>query len=142
EGNDRYWILTPAGRTEAVPIPPGVTQVPVVVFLHGWGGMNPVHYGAWIEHLVRRGHTVVYPRYQDSLRVRPAAMVEYAVAAVRYAFRRLGGPTRWAAIGHSLGGTIAANLAARSAAAGLRPPALVLAVEPGIEPPRRRATGG
>ncbi|HEY8535953.1 MAG TPA: hypothetical protein VIL25_05870, partial [Vicinamibacterales bacterium] len=51
EGNDRYWILTPAGRTEAVPIPPGVTQVPVVVFLHGWGGMNPVHYGAWIEHL-------------------------------------------------------------------------------------------
>lgn len=141
EGNGRYWIFTPAGRREAVATPPGVADVPVVVFLHGWGGMNPVHYGAWIEHLVRRGHTVVYPQYQESLRVPPAAMIDHAVAAVREAFHRLGGPRRWAAIGHSLGGTIAANLAARSAAAGLRPPALVLAVEPGMKPPGKRAGG-
>ncbi|HEX6997688.1 MAG TPA: alpha/beta fold hydrolase [Gammaproteobacteria bacterium] len=142
EGNDRYWIFTPAGRTTAVAVPASVTDVPVVVFLHGWGAMNPVHYGAWIEHLVRRGHTVVYPQYQESLRVPPAAMIDHAVAAVREAFRRLGEPPRWAVIGHSLGGTIAANLAARSAAVGLRPPAMVLSVEPGMAPPGKRPAGG
>ncbi|HEY8519289.1 MAG TPA: alpha/beta fold hydrolase [Gammaproteobacteria bacterium] len=142
EGNDRYWIFTPAGRTAAVAVPQGATEIPVVVFLHGWGAMNPAHYGAWIEHLVRRGHTVIYPQYQESLRVPPAAMIEHAVAAVREAFRRLGEPPRWAVVGHSLGGTIAANLAARSAAVGLPPPTLVLAVEPGMQPPGKRSAGG
>ena len=34
EGNDEYWIITPED-----PLP---STAPVVVFLHGWGGMTPV----------------------------------------------------------------------------------------------------
>ena len=29
--------------------------------------MNPLYYGAWLDHLVKRGNIVVYPRYQATL---------------------------------------------------------------------------
>ena len=126
-GDEQYWIFEPRDRTGAA----SGTTLPVVVFLHGWAAMNPVHYGAWIEHLVRRGHTVVYPRYQGSLRTPPSEMTAHALHAVRDAFRRLGGHRPWIVIGHSMGGVIAANLAARASQSELGPPRLVLSIEPG-----------
>ena len=39
------------------------------VFCHGWGALDPHGYRAWIDHMVRRGAIVVWPNYQDSLRV-------------------------------------------------------------------------
>lgn len=128
DGAASYWIFRPEGTADACDRP----NTPPVVFLHGWGAMNPFYYGAWIEHLVRRGHFVVYPRYQESLRTPPATMTGHVVAAVRDAFVRLDVDCSWAVIGHSLGGALAANLAVRmSAADDIGAPLVVLAVEPG-----------
>jgi acetyl esterase/lipase len=60
KGGQEYWIFEPDA-------PKPAAAAPVVVFLHGWGGMNPLYYGAWIDHLVKRGNIVIYPRYQASL---------------------------------------------------------------------------
>ncbi|MFD0938855.1 alpha/beta hydrolase, partial [Methylobacterium trifolii] len=48
------------------------TGRPVVVFLHGWGAVNPQSYGAWIDHLARQGYLVLFPRFQEVNRTRPA----------------------------------------------------------------------
>lgn len=127
DGAASYWIFRPEGTADACDRP----NTPPVVFLHGWGAMNPMYYGAWIEHLVRRGHVVVYPRYQESLRTPPAGMTAHVVDAVRSAFARLDVDCPWAVIGHSLGGALAANLAVRASDAGLGAPILLLAVQPG-----------
>src|SRR5690606_3564726 len=126
-GDESYWIFRPEGGVAAC----DRRDRPPVVFLHGWGAMNPMYYGAWIEHLVRRGHVVVYPRYQESLRTQPAAMTGNVIAAVTDAFARLDVDCPWAVIGHSLGGALSANLAARASAMRIGAPMLVLAVEPG-----------
>lgn len=129
EGDRECWIFTPAD-----PTPP---EAPVVVFLHGWGGMKPGVYGAWIRHLVRRGHIVIYPRYQGGLRDKPDDMIQHAFASVQAAWKSLSseGGTRprtdkIAYIGHSLGGILAANLAARGSGLGLPPTGAVLMAEP------------
>jgi predicted esterase len=44
----------------------------IVVFLHGYGAINPMILGGWIKHLVDEGHVVIFPRYQEDL-FRPAA---------------------------------------------------------------------
>ena len=56
-GVKSYWIFEPADPKPAI--------APVVVFHHGWLAVNPGIYGAWIDHLTRRGAIVVYPRYQE-----------------------------------------------------------------------------
>ena len=128
-GRESYWLFEPdAPRPESAP---------VVVFLHGWGAMKPEPYLAWIEHLVRRGNIVVYPVYQASLRERPAAMTPAAMASLRDALAHLDGKehvraetTHLALVGHSLGATIAANIAAAQPE-GLPRPAALMVVEPG-----------
>jgi hypothetical protein len=60
KGGQEYWIFEPD-------TPKPTAAAPLIVLLHGWGGMNPLYYGAWIDHLVKRGNIVVYPRYQASL---------------------------------------------------------------------------
>src|ERR671913_1308633 len=45
---------------------------PVVIFLHSWGAVNPALYGGWIDHLARKGLLVLFPRFQDVNRSRPA----------------------------------------------------------------------
>src|SRR5688572_23166045 len=44
-GNQEYWVFEPDT--------PKPASAPLIVFLHGWGGMNPLYYGAWLDHLVR-----------------------------------------------------------------------------------------
>ena len=50
KGGQEYWIFEPDS--------PKPRTAPVIVFLHGWGGMNPLYYGAWLDHLVKRGNIV------------------------------------------------------------------------------------
>ncbi|MFQ5490632.1 MAG: alpha/beta hydrolase family protein [Phycisphaerae bacterium] len=129
-GGDEYWLFQPAD--------PEPDEAPVVVFLHGFGAVEPCPYGAWIQHIVRKGHIVIYPRYQASVLSSIAQMPDNALGAVQSALDRLGrdGPVRprsdkMAWVGHSFGGMLAANLSAGSVGGALPPPAVLMLVEPG-----------
>jgi len=130
-GARAYWLFEPAA--------PRPAQAPLLVFLHGWSGMQPRIYGAWIEHLVKRGSIVVFPLYQDSLRTPVAEFTPNAAAAVKDAIHRLQTEPghvqprldKFALAGHSMGGVVAANLAARWEADGLPRPRAIMAVQPG-----------
>ena len=126
EGGTQYWLFEPAS--------PKPKSAPLIVLNHGWGGMYPWPYGAWIEHLVRRGNIVIYPRYQASLATRAEQFTPNAIQAVKDAIGRLktGNHVRpdlekFAIVGHSAGGAVSANMAARARSQGLpKPRALML----------------
>ncbi len=128
-GAESFWLYTPDD--------PQPSSAPVVVLLHGWGGMDPVSYGAWIEHLVRKGNIVIYPRYQKDLTTPPSEMTDNALDAINYALAVLQEgevkPQRehLALIGHSLGGVIAANLACEAASGWMPMPKAVMVIAPG-----------
>lgn len=130
-GPRSYWLFEPAG-----PVP---GSAPVVVFLHGWLAVNPGPYGAWIDHLVRSGHVVIYPRYHVDWTTRPAEFLPNALAAVHDAFdvlRTAPGhvrpdQSRFGLVGHSAGGNLAALIAAVAAEEGLPEPKAVVCVMPG-----------
>jgi acetyl esterase/lipase len=132
KGGQEYWIFEPDS--------PRPRTAPVVIFLHGWGGMNPMYYGAWLDHLVKRGNIVVYPRYQSNLLTPIKDFTPNALAAVKDAVRRLqterGHVTpdfsKFATVGHSLGGVLAANIAALASERNLPRVRAVMSVEPGI----------
>lgn len=134
DGEREYWVFEPAH--------PRPGRAPVVVMLHGWGAMLPDPYAAWIDHLVRRGNIVVYPRYQTSLATMPSTMTGHALEAVRAALIRLAVEPgrvrpridRLAVIGHSLGGVLAANLAVLAARGELPPVRALMVVQPGDPP--------
>ena len=44
EGDNQYWIFEPSK--------PKPVTAPLIIFIHGWGAVNPMIYGAWIEHVV------------------------------------------------------------------------------------------
>lgn len=111
---------------------------PVVIFLHGWGAVNPQAYGSWIDHLARQGFLVLYPRFQEVNRSRPSEASEKAEALVKSALAELANDadakpdlTKVAAIGHLAGAPIAANIAAAAKTKGLPPVRLVFAIMPG-----------
>lgn len=135
-GPEQYWIYEPADPTPA--------SAPVIVFNHGWGGTNPRVYGAWIEHIVRRGNFVIFPMYQEPGKWRhpPGKVTSNAVAAVKDAITQLkknsqggGHPIpdleKFAVVGHSAGGQITANMAALAASSGLPQPKAIMPVQPG-----------
>ena len=74
-GGQEYWIFEPDS--------PKPRTAPVIVFLHGWGGMNPLYYGAWVDHLVKRGNIVIYPRYQANLLTPIREFTPNTVAAIK-----------------------------------------------------------
>jgi dienelactone hydrolase len=139
EGPRSYWLFEPAE--------PKPKKAPVVVFLHGWLAVNPAFYGAWIDHLVRSGRTVVFPRYQNDVGTLPRDFLPNATAAIRDAMDVLdSGPRhvrpdreRVAFFGHSAGGNLAAQLGAVAADphSGLPAPRLVVALMPGEVVPSR-----
>jgi len=132
KGGEEYWIFEPAS--------PKPRTAPVIIFLHGWGGMNPLYYGAWLDHLVKRGNIVVYPRYQSNLLTSIKDFTPNTLAAVKDAIRRLKAGrghvtpdfSKFATVGHSLGGLLAANIAALASESNLPRVRAVMSVEPGI----------
>lgn len=131
DGPRSYWLFEPAGPTPEL--------APVVVFHHGWMSMNPGIYGAYIEHLVRLGHVVVFPRYQTDVFTEPALFLPNALASIRDALDVLATSpdhvrpdrSRFALIGHSAGGNLAALVAASAADHDLPAPRAVVALLPG-----------
>jgi hypothetical protein len=107
---------------------------PVVVFGHAFNAFNPKIYGAWIDHLARRGSIVMFPRYQNDERATKGdkgEVIPNAAAGVKLAFEKLGAAadlTRVAYVGHAAGGNIVANLAAMPDLPKAR---LLFAVAPG-----------
>ena len=132
KGGTEYWIFEPDS--------PKPSTAPVIVFLHGWGGMNPLYYGAWLDHLVKRGNIVIYPRYQATLMTGITEFTPNTLQAVKDAVHRLRTErghvaadfSKFATVGHSLGGLLAANVAALASESGLPRVSAVMAVEPGI----------
>lgn len=129
-GGTQCWIFEPDG--------PAPTNAPVVIFLHGWSAMYPRLYDQWIIHLVRRGNIVIYPRYQGYLATLAREFTSNAVVSVQLALRELETGqhvrpdlNRVAVVGHSIGGTMAANLAALASLECLPALKAVMCVEPG-----------
>jgi pimeloyl-ACP methyl ester carboxylesterase len=131
-GSQEYWIFEPDS--------PKPASAPLIVFLHGWGGMNPLYYGAWVDHLVKRGNIVVYPRYQTTLLTPIREFLPSTLGAVKDAITRLQTEpghikpdlNKFATVGHSLGGLLAVNIAALAGESNLPRVRAVMSVEPGI----------
>lgn len=131
---DGYWIFEPAA--------PKPEAANVVVFLHGYGGYNPMIYGQWIKHLVRQGNVVVYPRYQKNMtHPRPKKFSKNVVSAIQKALIQLKKEQHvrpiiknLCIIGHSYGGTIAADLSVNWKAYQIPEPKGVFLCAPGTGP--------
>ena len=108
---DGYWLFEP--------VKPAPDSAHVVVFVHGYGGYNPMIYGAWIKHLVRKGNIVIYPRYQKSLfSTHPDKFAANSAVAIKNAIELLESEghtdpilSKLAFVGHSYGGVVSADLA-------------------------------
>src|SRR5262245_28928388 len=123
-GGKQYWLYEPE---------PSRGSAPVILFLHGWGAMTPGGYRLWIDHLVERGNIVIYPRYQENGRELPPNMTPNAMAAIADAFSKLGNSadrSKFAIVGHSVGGILTFNVAAEASSASLPTPRAIMAVEP------------
>lgn len=130
EGAQRYWIIEPAKA--------GDDPMPAILFAHGLGLTNHSAYRIWIQHLVRRGNIVIYPAYHTGGIVDPTTFTENTAKATAEALNRCDGKQhcladtdRFTMIGHSLGGTIIANLAARPRHFGLPKPDALMLLQPG-----------
>ncbi len=131
---DGFWLYEPAD--------PKPETANVIVFIHGYGAYNPMIYGKWIKHLVRKGNTVIYPRYQRNLlSPSPKLFTENVVEAILNALDTLKEKEHVAPItddfslvGHSYGGVIAANLAVYHKRYTIPKPEAVMLVSPGTGP--------
>jgi len=131
---DGYWLFEPAlPRPEAAP---------VVVFLHGYGGFNPMIYGQWIRHLVRQGNVVIYPRYQKTMTLpSPKKFIKNVATAIHAALDTLATPSHinpivdnFAMVGHSYGGAIAADITVHWKEQKIPEPKAIFLCAPGTGP--------
>lgn len=137
DGPEGYFLFEPSS--------PKPDSAHVIVLLHGYSAMNPMVYGGWIRHIVRKGYIVIYPIYQMNL-IRPMAKayVSNAVAGIRQALATLDSEEHVRPIveslilvGHSYGGAIAANLGVNYADWDIPPPKGLMLVCPGTSPLKR-----
>ena len=78
---DGYWLFEPAS--------PRPDSAPVVIFIHGYSAYNPEVYGPWLEHLVKSGNTVIFPRYQEHIAASSESFLGNTVTAIRDAWQKL-----------------------------------------------------
>jgi hypothetical protein len=130
-GSHEFWIFEPTDPTP--------TSAPLIVFNHGWSAFFPNAYKAWIEHLVKRGNIVVYPRYQLGYIIGVRYATPNAIQAVKKAITILQNGNhvqpdldKFAIVGHSLGGGITAEMAVLAEEKGLPRPKAVMPVQPFI----------
>jgi dienelactone hydrolase len=120
EAADGYWVFRPAGQPKRL-----------VIFFHGQGGpveATPQNHRPWIDHLVKRGAVVVYPRYE---RVYSKAVLDPAVEGVKTASKRLGlSGLPVIALGYSRGAALAVEYAAVAARRGVPVPDAIESVNP------------
>lgn len=136
--NYEYYIYEPNTPTP--------TTAPVILFLHGDFGFQPIQYQAWINHMCKMGYIVVWAKYQASATSQISSYPMNAQAAWTDALYRLqhywweghvqpqtiGGEVETVFVGHSYGGWIAAWLAgkATSSVPHFPPPLGMVLIEP------------
>jgi hypothetical protein len=127
---------SPGSVTIFEPAEPKPVSAPVVGFTQGVG---PEEYQGWIDHLVGRGSIVVFQN-QPFDTVDVTERRKGPLAGLRAAVRELARPghvrPRWdqlVLVGHSVGGNMAAQLAADTAKQRLPRPTAVFAVQPRLE---------
>lgn len=110
----------------------------VVIFMHGWGAVNPAVYGGWIDHLVKKGHLVLWPRHQDLLKTGGSQSTDMAIEGLKTAFEILKNDpdarpdiNKVAVVGHLAGAGVAVNIAARASSVGLPVPKIIFTAIPG-----------
>lgn len=113
-------------------------EAPIVFFHHGWNGMNPFNFGSLIDHLVRSGHVVIFPVYQNGEKTSPLDITDHAGFANRLALDTLAkefslvpmeGSTLY--YGFSIGSAISVNLALDPQRFSLPPANAMFLVAPG-----------
>jgi predicted esterase len=131
EAEDGYWLFLPSQPTRKT--------APVIVFNHGYGAYNPMIYGQWLRHLVRKGNIVIYPRYQKNLiSPKPDEFAKNVATAIQDALLQLDTSQQiqpildhFTIVGHSYGGVIAADLAANYKDYNIPKPKAVMLCAPG-----------
>ncbi|MGF3554678.1 MAG: alpha/beta hydrolase family protein [Thermoplasmatota archaeon] len=130
-GARQFWIFEPDD--------PKPEKAPLIVFNHGWTAMFPVFYKEWINHIVKKGNIVVYPRYQLGIYFGFKNFYSNALQAVKDAIKELENDKhvtpdldKFAIVGHSLGGGITAYMAAEAKDSGLPTPKAIMPVQPAI----------
>ena len=134
KNQDGYWTFIPVLAKRKVK--------GVIVFVHGYGGYNPLIYGAWIEHLCRSGYIIVYPRYQKNLYIpTPSKFVENTVEGLKNALdelERVGfNPKLWQHLDyvvHSYGGVISTNMVVNQSNYKIPPARNLMLCSPGSGP--------
>jgi pimeloyl-ACP methyl ester carboxylesterase len=132
-GAQQYWIFEPSD--------PKPESVPLIVFIHGYYAMYPFSYQEWINHIVKKGNIVIYPRYQQVFFFGYRNFYKNAINAVKDAVVTLNNGDhvrpeldKFAVVGHSFGGGIAVYLAAVAQKEGLPIPKVIMSVDPYLAP--------
>lgn len=143
EDNKEYWIFEPGDSQR--------TSLPVIVFCHGWGAGNPVNYSAWINHLVRKGSIVIFPKFQKNIFDYPGNFSKSAFDIFSSAYENLANNgskfyskpdfSKLAIAGHSAGGAVAANLAVLLLKSPLPDPKALMCIAPATAPDSRFISG-
>jgi hypothetical protein len=113
----------------------------LVVFVHGFGALNPKVYGSWIEHLTNQGNAVLFVRYQMSIfTTSTTVFVPNTVAAIHSVYDLMARMDYHIntdcidLIGHSYGGVIIGNIAATYRDHNIPTPRVAFLCEPGAGP--------
>jgi hypothetical protein len=130
KNGDGFWLYEPSS-----PIPDSAN---VIVFCHGLNETNPMYYGAFITHLVRKGNIVIYPRYQKNEFSGATTFTDSCAKGIQRALDTLQLPGHvkprlynYFVLGHSVGGILTANIAAKYSYYNLPKPLTAFSIEPG-----------
>ncbi len=132
-----YWLVVPTDASGDAVLD---AHLPLVIFLHGFSAIDPIAYGAWLDHIVQRGAIVVYPIYQPDDQFIDGAdqYLPNALAAIRSAVQELGEESpnalnlgRVALAGHSAGGLLAVQYALTAGEEDLPVPTVLMTMMPG-----------
>ncbi len=131
EGAHRAYVFRPDANH--------LSNLPLVIFLHGWRGTNPKNFGSLIDLIVRRGAVVIYPVYQEEgdktspqlVAGNAAASVKAALAMLEQNHPGLTDTNKTLYWGFSMGASIALNFVLNPHNAGLPAPRALILVAPG-----------
>ena len=126
---EQYWIFEPDD--------PKPESAPLIVINHGYSAMYPYYYQEWINHTVKKGNIVVYPRYQKDYFITFNAALNNCINSVKDAIINLQSEDhvhpeldKFAITGHSFGGGITAMMAANAAETGIPIPSAIMILHP------------